>query len=83
MSAAKPPEIAGGSPLPPFPAMAGKTWYQGAGRLVVFVPGDEREQFEALAVLAGYVVVDATWFTVSSIPRATAKITLAKAGPKP
>lgn len=83
MSPAKPkaPEIAGGGPLSPFPAMRGKTWYQGGGRLVVFVPGDEREQFEALAVLAGYVVEAATWYTVSTIPHATAKLTLAKASP--
>ena len=81
MNPAKPkaPEIAGGGPLPPFPAMRGKTWYQGGGRLVVFVPGDGREQFEACAVLAGYVVETATWYTVSSVPRATVKLTLARA----
>jgi hypothetical protein len=81
VSKPKPPEIAGGRPLPLFPAMVGKTWYQGGGSIIVFVPGDEREQFEALAALAGYVVEDATWYTVSTIPRATVKLTLAKASP--
>ncbi len=85
MNPAKPtaPEIAGGGPLLPFPAMHGKNWYQGGGRVVVFVPGDEREQFEALAVLAGYVVEAATWYTVSTIPNATAKLTLSRRASAP
>lgn len=57
----KPPEIAGGRPLPLFPAMVGKTWYRGGGSIVVFVPENERGAFTDAAELAGYVVEGAVY----------------------
>lgn len=57
----KPPEIAGGRPLPLFPQMVGKTWYRGGGSIVVFVPEDERGAFTDGAELAGYVVESAVF----------------------
>lgn len=53
----KPPETAGGAPLPLFPALRGKTWYHGGSALIVaFVPEDEREIFTEAANAAGYHV---------------------------
>lgn len=52
----KPPEIAGGGPLPLFPALVGKTWYQGGGAIVAYVAPEDRDAFETSAREAGYVV---------------------------
>lgn len=62
----KPPEIAGGRPLPHFPALVGKTWYQGGGAIVAYVAPEDRDAFETSAQEAGYVVEGVD--TVGALP---------------